>query len=115
MGMDDKRTDNQPNQRRGQPLSSSDIEHIANEQITERFQGIGIDDSSFEAKQKTVANNRLINSMREARENRDARLKRSVWSIATSIGGNATWAIVVALFLWLLQAIHSGTFPELFK
>jgi hypothetical protein len=113
--MEENRPDYQPSRRSQSVASTSDIERIANEQITERFQGIGIDDSSFEAKQKTVANNRLINSMREARENRDARLKRSAWSIFTSIGGNATWAIVVALFLWLLQAIHSGTFPELLK
>jgi hypothetical protein len=91
------------------------MEEVANREITERFNGIGIDDSSFEARQITNGNFRLLNTLRESKESRDLRFKRSIWSIVTSISGNLLWALGVAVFAWLIQALVHGNIPNVLK
>jgi hypothetical protein len=105
--------DNPP--RRGQTDLRAQMEEVANREITERFNGIGIDDSSFEARQITNANFRLLNTLRESKEARDLRFKRSIWSIVTSISGNLLWALGVAIFAWLIQALVHGNIPNVLK
>jgi len=110
--MDDA-TDSSPGGRKADLTSL--IRDVANEEITERFNGIGIDDSTFEAKQRTIANNRLINQLREDRDARQLAMKRSVRSIATSLIGNATWALALAGVVWLWNAWISGHLAGIFK
>jgi hypothetical protein len=44
------------------------VKEATNEQITNRFQGIGIDDSSFDKRQQTQANFSFVNEMRPLRQ-----------------------------------------------
>jgi hypothetical protein len=111
--MTDSDRDN-PSSRRHPDLRAT-MEGVANREITERFNGIGIDDSTFEARQITNANFRLLNNLRESKEVRDQRFKRSIWSITTSISGNLLWALGVAIFAWLIQALVHGNIPNVLK
>ena len=93
------------------PLTEDIVKKIIEEKITQRFQSIGIWDQTKEQLEDTRANNKLINELRLARDERQGLLKRSFLEIFSTIGGNLIWVILTAGVVWALQFLpgnHKG-------
>lgn len=87
------------------PLSEKELEELIDKRITERFQNIGVWDHPIERLEATRANNKLVNEIRLARDQRQGLLRRSFSDIMSSISGNLIWVALTAVAVYLLQFI----------
>jgi cytochrome b involved in lipid metabolism len=71
---------------------------IAGQVVTERFEGIGLDDSDIEHRQINIKNNFLLNSLRVKQE--EAVLKNSLKDIAIQVIGQGIWVVTSGLVAW---------------
>jgi hypothetical protein len=95
--------------------SRANIERIANDQITERFQAIGIDDSTFDHRQASIANFRYLNEQREMKDSRDSRFKKSIGQVIVGVAQQMGYALLIGAAVYIWQIISSGHIPSIFK
>jgi hypothetical protein len=71
---------------------------VANVVCSERFEGIGIDDSDIEHRQTTTKNNFFLNALREKHET--SILKNSFRDIVIQVASQGIWVILSGLTAW---------------
>lgn len=89
-------------------ITREEARDLIDEMITERFQGVGINDSDAEHKTISVLNFTFLNALRIARDERNLSIKKSIRSILTVSAQNAVWVGLCAAAVWVWSFIHSG-------
>jgi hypothetical protein len=89
-------------------IAANVARRVASVVVTERFEGIGINDSDIDHRQITTKNNFFLNALRQKHE--EALLKSSLREIIVNVAGQAIWVIVSGLTAWgALQLYHHIT------
>jgi hypothetical protein len=86
-------------------LDRDAVEAIANGEITKRFQRIGIWETTAEEVEVTRANFKSVNDARKLRESKNVSVKKSVRDVATTLGAQFLWFVLLALGAWALQEL----------
>ena len=90
------------------PYTEEQLNEMIDKRITQRFQNLGIWDTSKEQLEATRANNKLINEIRITRDEKQVVLRRSFNDILTSISGNLIYVLLTAAVVWALQYLPTG-------